>query len=170
MAYIVQRNDHFYVVEYDGTDPHTGKDRRRWHPAGHNRDDAEAIAERVGEDRQAARVRSIGSLTVGAFLRDEWLPRRRLELRPSTARRYEWFVTNYIAPKDVDGSTRLRRVQRPMSRSAPRAMESTASVPRSVVSIRSVRPRGGAIRNWSRRTRTNACCSGVCRLPRSSIR
>jgi hypothetical protein len=32
MTYIVQRNDRFYVVAYDGLDPLTGKERRRWHP------------------------------------------------------------------------------------------------------------------------------------------
>lgn len=35
MAYIVQRNTRFYVVAYDGTDPVTSRERRRWHPAGH---------------------------------------------------------------------------------------------------------------------------------------
>lgn len=44
MAYIVQRKDRFYVVDYDGIDPLTGRERRRWHPAGRNRSDAEAIA------------------------------------------------------------------------------------------------------------------------------
>jgi hypothetical protein len=39
MAYIVQRKDRFYVVDYDGTDPATGRERRRWHPAGHCRSD-----------------------------------------------------------------------------------------------------------------------------------
>jgi hypothetical protein len=87
MAYIIQRNNHFYVVEYDGIDPRTGKERRRWHPAGRSRDDAEAIAARLEQDRDAARVRTTGSVTVETFLTDKWLPRRRRELRPSTARR-----------------------------------------------------------------------------------
>jgi hypothetical protein len=47
MAYIVQRKDRFYVVAYNGTDPATGRERRRWHPAGHSRADAEAIAARL---------------------------------------------------------------------------------------------------------------------------
>jgi hypothetical protein len=48
MAYIVQRKDRFYVVDYDGTDPVTGRERRRWHPAGHCRSDAETIAAKRG--------------------------------------------------------------------------------------------------------------------------
>ncbi len=37
----------FYVVAYDGLDPLTGKERRRWHPAGHDRSDADALAVRL---------------------------------------------------------------------------------------------------------------------------
>ena len=44
MAYIVCKQNRFYVVTYDGLDPTTGKERRRWHLAGDSRDDAEAIA------------------------------------------------------------------------------------------------------------------------------
>ena len=47
MSYIVQRKDRFYVVAYDGLDPLTGKERRRWHPGGHDRDEAEAFAARL---------------------------------------------------------------------------------------------------------------------------
>ena len=32
MTYIVERKNRFYVVAYDGLDPLTGKERRRWHP------------------------------------------------------------------------------------------------------------------------------------------
>jgi hypothetical protein len=44
MTYSVQRKDRFYVVAYDGLDPLTGKERRRWQPVGHNRDEAELVA------------------------------------------------------------------------------------------------------------------------------
>ena len=49
MAYIVTRNNRFYVVSYDGIDPTTGKERRRWQLAGTSRADAEAIAESLTE-------------------------------------------------------------------------------------------------------------------------
>ena len=98
MAYIIERNDHFYVVAYDGNDPRTGKERRRWHPAGRSREDAEAIAERLSAERQGTRARATSALTVEQFLRDVWLPRRRRELRPSTTSRYQWHVDNYITP------------------------------------------------------------------------
>ena len=50
MAYIVQRKDRFYVVAYDGIDSVSGRERRRWHPAGHSRADAEAIEARLAKD------------------------------------------------------------------------------------------------------------------------
>jgi hypothetical protein len=34
------------------------------------------------------------ALTVERFLVEVWLPRRRRELRPTTARRYQWYVDN----------------------------------------------------------------------------
>ena len=47
MPYNVTRNQRFYVVAYDGIDRLTGRERRRWHPAGASRTDAEAIAATV---------------------------------------------------------------------------------------------------------------------------
>ena len=51
MTYIIQRKDRFYVVAYDGLDPLTGGERRRWHPAGTDRSDAESIATRLASSR-----------------------------------------------------------------------------------------------------------------------
>jgi hypothetical protein len=50
MAYIIERKDRFYVVAYDGLDPLTGTERRRWHPAGRDRHDAEQMAARIEQD------------------------------------------------------------------------------------------------------------------------
>ncbi len=44
MTYIVNRRDRFYVVAYDGIDPISGRERRRWHPAGTSRDDAAELS------------------------------------------------------------------------------------------------------------------------------
>jgi len=51
MAFIVERNARFYVVTYEGIDPITRRQRRRWNAAGNSRVDAEAIAARVAIDR-----------------------------------------------------------------------------------------------------------------------
>ena len=105
MAYIIQRNSQFYVVAYDGIDPRTNKERRRWHPAGTSRADAQAIAERLTAARDGARERTTSALTVREYLLEQWMPRRHRELRPSTAKRYEWMIRNYIVP--AIGSHRL---------------------------------------------------------------
>ena len=36
-GYITRKNNHWYVVIYEGLDPATGKERRKWHPAGTDR-------------------------------------------------------------------------------------------------------------------------------------
>ena len=107
MAYIVHRDHHFYVVAYDGIDPITGRERRRWHPAGRSRGDAEAIAACLAVRREV--TAPAGSLTVGSFLAEQWMPRRRTQLRPTTAHRYAWMIEHYICPRI--GAIPLRRLR-----------------------------------------------------------
>lgn len=52
MTYIVQRKDRFHVVAYDGVDPLTGRERRRWHPVGTDRGEAEMVAARLAGERE----------------------------------------------------------------------------------------------------------------------
>jgi hypothetical protein len=68
MTYIVQGEDRFYVVAYDGIDPLTGKEWRRWHPVGHDRYEAEAIAARLDEQRDTPPPATGGPITLGGFL------------------------------------------------------------------------------------------------------
>lgn len=63
MAYIIERKHRFYVVAYDGIDPATGRERRRWHPAGHSRADAEAIAARLDAITAADTTITAGQVT-----------------------------------------------------------------------------------------------------------
>ena len=48
-GYVVRKGNQFYAVIYEGRDPVTGRERRRWHPAGPNRDEADALAARARE-------------------------------------------------------------------------------------------------------------------------
>ena len=98
MTYIVHRKDRFYVVAYDGVDPLTGRERRRWHPAGDSRDGAELLARRLEvEPRRDGRTRAT-STRLGRFLTDTWLPRKRAHVRATTAYRYEWMIEHYLVP------------------------------------------------------------------------
>jgi integrase len=109
MSYIVQRQDRFYVVAY-GTDPLTGKERRRWHAAGHDRVDAESMMLRLDEERDAVPPpKTGGPMTVGEFLHEQWMPRKRRQVRATTAYRYAWFVDRYIVP--AIGHIPLRRLR-----------------------------------------------------------
>lgn len=97
-AYIVTKQNRFYVVTYDGLDPSTGKERRRWHLAGDSLEDAEAIAANLTRTTGEVRAGNRSAATVTSFLNETWLPKRRQHLRPSTAHRYQWMIDNYITP------------------------------------------------------------------------
>jgi integrase len=109
MAYIVQRKDRYYVIAYDGTDPTTGRERRLWHPAGHARLDAEAIARRLESSAAGCELAEVQQLTLGRYLTERWMPRRRQSLQPTTAYRYQWIIDHYIDP--ALGSMPLRSVR-----------------------------------------------------------
>lgn len=98
MSYIVQRRDRFYVVAYDGLDPLTGRERRRWHPVGHDRSEAEQVAALLDNERDAVPAAPTGQVTFGEFLTNNWIPHKRRQVRATTAYRYAWFVDRYIQP------------------------------------------------------------------------
>lgn len=43
-GYVAQKGQRWYAVIYQGLDPITGKERRRWYPAGSIREEAERLA------------------------------------------------------------------------------------------------------------------------------
>ncbi len=109
MAYIIQRKDRFYVVAYDGLDPLTGRERRRWHPAGRDRHEAEEMAARIERDAAGAAPLRGGPVHLGEFLTDTWLPIKRRHVRATTSYRYPWMVDNYVNPSI--GHVPLRRLR-----------------------------------------------------------
>ena len=109
MTYIVQRQDRFYVVAYDGLDPLTGRERRRWHSFGHDRADAEDAVKRFDRQRAGSPVPKSGPITLGEFLHDVWLAQKRRQVRATTAYRYSWFVDRYVRPAISD--VPLRRLR-----------------------------------------------------------
>ena len=76
-GYVAQRRGRFYAVIYEGRDPVTGKEIRRWHPAGTDRAEAEKLATKLAAAK-AKRVGAVRSLTFGAYLTSQWLPAKRL--------------------------------------------------------------------------------------------
>ena len=107
-GYVTQRRGRFYAVIYEGLDPVTGRERRRWHPAGTNRADAERLATKLAraEDGRADAVRS---LTFGAYLARDWLPMKKLQLAVTTYASYERNIKRHVLP--ALGQIRLRRLK-----------------------------------------------------------
>lgn len=73
MSHIEQRQDRFYVVAYHGLDPLTGRERRRWHPVGHDRDEAEQLAARLDRERDTTPAAPTGPIMFGEFLTNTWM-------------------------------------------------------------------------------------------------
>ncbi len=109
MAYITTRNNRFYVVAYDGIDPATGRERRRWHAAGRSRADAEAIANSLTNATSGSTLAAVDGMTLVEFLTDNWLNERQHRVRPTTAARYRWIIDHYITP--TVGNYRLRSIR-----------------------------------------------------------
>lgn len=104
-GYIARRRDRFYVVNYEGGDPVTGKELRRWHPAGTDRAEAERLAAKLAAE-ETRRVESVRSLTFGAYPTSQWLPAKKLHLATSKYRGYERNVVRHVLP--TLGRTGLR--------------------------------------------------------------
>lgn len=104
MGYVVHRHHRWYAVGYEGLDPLTGKDRRRWHRAT-DENDARRLAAALPPATPATGSHGI---TVARFLRTRWLPARAGLLRPTTLYRYEQMTDHYVVPHI--GRVPLRRL------------------------------------------------------------
>lgn len=93
MGYVVEREGRWYAVAYEGLDPLTGADRRRWHRA----PDRAAAQLLVAELASRPRRGPLG-LTLARYLRTRWLPARQARLKPTTHFRYRAMVESYILP------------------------------------------------------------------------
>ena len=72
-GYVVRKGDRWYAVIYDGLDPVSGRDRRRWHPAGADRADAERLARQLAAEANG-RSDEGRSLSFGATSRPVGCP------------------------------------------------------------------------------------------------
>ena len=66
-GYVARKGDRYYAVIYEGADPITGRERRRWHPAGTDRADAERVAAELARRRHDDGYER-SSLTVAVYL------------------------------------------------------------------------------------------------------
>ena len=94
---VARKGDRLYAVICEGRDPITGREQRRWHPAG---DDEEAARALAGELvlAHAHNRPSRSSLTVAIYLTQRWLPSKRVTLRVSTYDAYRRVVDLHVLP------------------------------------------------------------------------
>jgi hypothetical protein len=104
----VKRRGRFYAVIYEGLDPITGRERRRWYPAGIDREAAEGLAARLAAEEQR-RADAVRTLTFGTYLIGQWLPAEKLQLAASTYHGYERNVQRDTVP--ALGRIGLRRLR-----------------------------------------------------------
>jgi integrase len=96
-GYVVAKGSRYYAVIYEGIDPLTGRERRRWHPAGIDRDAASQLASRLAA-KATPSTRDRG-VTLARYLREQWLPAKRLNLRPSTWDSYARTLELHVIPR-----------------------------------------------------------------------
>lgn len=107
-GYVARKGNRWYAVVYEGIDPATGRERRRWHPAGTERGDAERLAAHLASDLQG-RNDQVRALTFGAYLTTRWLPGKRVVLADSTYDGYRRNIEAHILP--ALGRIGLRRLR-----------------------------------------------------------
>src|SRR5205807_548251 len=84
MAYVVEKAGLHYAVIYEGVNPITGSERRRWYRCA-DRAEAGQLARQLGARR--ARARRAGStMTLADYLLGRWLPTREAALSPDHLR------------------------------------------------------------------------------------
>ncbi len=106
-GYVVAKGRRYYAVIYEGVDPLTGRERRRWHAAGESRSDAERLARRLAA--HAATTRREPGLSLARYLREQWLPAKQVSLRPSTWDGYRRKLELHVIPRL--GHVPLRRLR-----------------------------------------------------------
>jgi integrase len=98
----------WYAVIYEGHDPVTGRERRRWHAAGTVRADAERLAARLAGELDG-RNDAVRSMTFGVYLTTRGFPVKRVVLADSTYDGYRRNVERHVLP--TLGSIALRRLR-----------------------------------------------------------
>ena len=95
---VARKGNRWYAVIYEGVDPKTGKERRRWYPAGTDRGEAEALAARLGVTEDERRAGRRSQLTVSGFLLRYWLPAKQLQLAAVTFAGYQRMIRLHVLP------------------------------------------------------------------------
>jgi integrase len=97
-GYTAKKGSRYYAVIYEGVDPRTGKERRRWYPAGTRKGDAERLVTELMKRKNDGDYRPPDRITLGSYLIDKWLPAKKAQLRPSTFDSYSRNIDRHVIP------------------------------------------------------------------------
>ena len=98
-GHVARKGDRYYAVIYEGLDPLTGRERRRWHPAGTDKEMAQRLASDLAGRRCRDDDHGRASLTVAVYLTQRWLPSKQMTLRPSTWDSYRRVIDLHLIPR-----------------------------------------------------------------------
>lgn len=108
-GHVAKKGKNYYAVLYEGIDPATGKEQHRWHAAGPRRSDAERLVNDLVKRRHRGEDTTSDRATLGAYLKDRWLPLQESRLRPTTFTSYSSMIELHVVP--YIGRLRLDKVQ-----------------------------------------------------------
>jgi integrase len=97
-GYVAKKGKRWYAVIYDGVNPATGKEQRRWLPAGTRRRDAEKLVTELVKRRNDGEAVVTDKATFGEYLVERWLPVQRTRLRESTYDSYRRNIELHVIP------------------------------------------------------------------------
>ncbi len=98
-GYVARKGNRYYAVIYEGIDRLTGRERRRWHPAGTDRVVAERLACDLADRHRSDGGHERSSLTLALYLTQRWLPCKQMALRPSTWDAYRRVIELHVVPR-----------------------------------------------------------------------
>ncbi|MCB0951168.1 MAG: site-specific integrase [Microthrixaceae bacterium] len=97
-GYVTKKGKKYYAVIYDGIDPATGKEKRRWVAAGSRRDDADKLVTELTKRSHRGETVVSEKLTLGQYLTTRWLPVQETRLRASTYDSYRRNIDLHVIP------------------------------------------------------------------------
>jgi integrase len=97
-GYTVKKGKQYYAVIYEGIDPSTGKERRRWIPGGSRRGDAEKLLTELVKRNNDGHRAPADKISFGDYLIERWLPLQQAQLRPSTYDSYRRNLELHVIP------------------------------------------------------------------------
>lgn len=97
-GYTAKKGRRYYAVIYEGIDPATGRERRRWYRAGTRKADADRLVTELVKRRNDGDYRAPDKTTLGAYLTERWLPAQRSQLKSTTFDSYRRTIELHVLP------------------------------------------------------------------------